>query len=118
MASDDEIKWLDDFKIKDELYHADFEAIELALFDMPNVARVLKHADLSVVKGAWLKAAIQAGWIESPECKALIDKKNNEAAYIYDGIDIDKMHPKKVNMLGEKVIERHDAVIGEDPKNL
>jgi len=116
MASE-KIAWQESFKIKEELKHGDYDAIELALFDMPNAARIFKNADLSIVKGAWLKAAIQAGWIESPECKALVDKKNGKAAYIFDGQDVDDMHPGKVIWLGTRIIEAHDAVLKDDPKN-
>jgi hypothetical protein len=114
----DKINWQDDFILKDELLQGDFDAIEIALFDMPNAARIFRNAELSIVRGSWLKAAIAAGWIVKPECKALIDKKRNEAAYIYDGLDVDKMHPVKVAWLGDQVIKRHDAVMDTDPKNL
>lgn len=109
--------WQKAFKLKDELLQGDFSAIELALFEMPNAVRLFSQAELSVARGGWLKAAIQAGWIETPECKALTDKKNKEAAYIYDGVDVDKLHPAKVLWLGKQVIDRHDAIMGEDPKN-
>lgn len=111
-------EWQEQFKIKEELLHKDFEAIELALFDMPNAARIFRNADLSVVRGSWLKAAIHAGWIISPECKALIDRRNNEAAYMYDGVDVDEMHPAKVLWLGKQIIDAHDSLVAEDPKNL
>lgn len=114
----DELKdWQKDFALKEDLRHGDFEAIELALFEMPNAARIFRNADLSVVRGAWLKAAIQAGWIVTPECKALTDKKSRETAYLYDGGDVDRMHPARVLWLGAQVIERHDSIMSEDPKN-
>jgi hypothetical protein len=113
----EKIEWQEKFRLKEELNHGDFEAIELALFDMPNAARIFKNVDLSVVRGAWLKAAIQAGWIVSPECKAIINKKTNQAAFIYDGVEVDSLHPGKVAWLGKKVVERHDAVMSDDPKN-
>jgi hypothetical protein len=116
MASE-KIDWQEKFELKAELTQGDFEAIELALFEMPNAARLFKNADLSIVRGSWLKAAIQAGWVVAPECKAIIDKKKNQAAFIYDGVEVDSLHPGKVGWLGNKVIERHDAVMNADPKN-
>ena len=108
-------KWQSDFKLKDELLQGDFEALEIALFRLPNIATTFRRGDLSIVKGAYLRAAIQAGWIESPACRSMVDEE--DAVYIYDGVDVDKLHPAKVNWLGSQVVARHDAVLGEDPKN-
>lgn len=110
-------EWQSQFKLKDELLQGDFYNIEMALFDMPNIATFRRHSDMSIVNGAWLKAAIKAGWIEAPECKAVVDKKNKTSAYIYDGVEVDSLHPAKVAWLGKQVIDRHDAVMSEDPKN-
>jgi len=109
--------WKDDFKIKKELLHGDFAAIELALFELPNAARVFVHQELSVVRGAWFKAAIQAGWIEAPECTTLFDKKAKKTIYLFDGIDVDKLDARRVLWYGAQVIERHDAAMKDDPKN-
>jgi len=110
-------KWQEEFALKDELLQGDFDAIEIALFRMPGLAITSRHADLSVVHGSWLRAAIEAGWIASPKCRALVDDKNGERAYFYDGTDVDEMHPAKVNWLGKRIVERHDRIIKEDPKN-
>lgn len=109
-------EWQKEFALKDELFQGDFEALELALFRMPNVATMFRNSDLSLVNGAYLRAAIQAGWVLTPETKSMTDKK--EALYVYDGVDVDKMHPAKVSWLGKQVVDRHDAVMSEDPKNL
>ena len=110
-------EWQEQFRIKADLLSGDFDAIELALFEMPNIARAMLHLNLHIVHSSWLKAAIQAGWIESPPCKALIDKKNQQAAYMYDGVDVDSLHPAKVDWLGKQIVERHDSILAEDPKN-
>jgi len=110
--------WKDDFKIKKELLHGDFAAIELALFELPNAAFSLKKFDYSVVHGAWFKAAIKAGWIEAPECTTLFDKKEKKTVYLFNGTDVDKLDAKRVLWYGEQVINRHDAELeAEDPKN-
>lgn len=108
-------QWQQDFELKENLTQGDFEALELALFKMPNIATTFRRAELSIVRGAYLRAAIQAGWIVSPKCKSLVDEK--DAVYVYDGVDVDEMHPAKVNWLGEQVVNRHDAILSEDPKN-
>lgn len=110
------IAWQDEFEIKEELLQGDFERLELALFKMPNVATVFKNADLSTVRGAYLRAAIQAGWILAPKCRVLTDDK--ESVYVYDGADVNDMHPVKVGWLGKQIIKKHDAVMDADPKNL
>ena len=108
-------KWQADFALKDELTQGDFEALEMALFKMPQAATLFRKADLSIVRGAYLRAAIQAGWIVAPKNKSMVDEK--DALYIYDGQDVNDMHPAKVNWLGARIVERHDAIMGADPKN-
>ena len=108
--------WQDEFEIKAELTQGDFEALELAMFEMPNVAR-MKSLDLAIVRGSWFKAAIAAGWIAKPEC-AVLDSKKGATVYQFDGVDVAKMHPAKVNWYGQQVIDRHDAIMSADLKNL
>jgi len=108
-------EWQEKFVLKDNLTQGDFEALEMALFKMPNIATMFRKADLSMVNGAYLRAAIQAGWIIEPECKSMVDEK--DAVYIYDGTDVDQLHPAKVAWLGRKVVNLHDSVMAEDPKN-
>ena len=109
-------EWQENFVLKDDLTQGDFEALEMALVKL--LAFHKAYREMSVAAGAYLRAAIQAGWIIEPECKALTDDSNGERAFYYDGKDIDEMHPAAVKWLGERVIARHDAVMGEDPKNL
>lgn len=108
-------EWQEKFALKEKLTQGDFEALELALFKMPNIATAFRRVELSVVRGSYLRAAIQAGWIEEPPCKSMVDEK--DAVYIYDGVDVDQLHPAKVSWLGKQVIDKHDAIMGEDPKN-
>ena len=118
MAEEELHDWQSEFELKDNLTQGDFEALETALFKMPNVITMLRRADVSVAHGAYLRAAIQAGWIVSPQCKALTDDKTGERAYFYSGKDVVDMHPVTVRWLGQRVIDRHDAIMKEDPKNL
>lgn len=110
--------WKKDFALKEQLTQGDFEALEMALLDMPRIVAMLRNSDMSVAHGAYLRAAIQAEWIVSPECKAMLDEKSKERTHFYDGKDIDEMHPAVVRWLGQFVIDRHDSIISEDPKNL
>jgi hypothetical protein len=107
-----------EFQLKENLTQGDFEALEMALFKMPNLIQMLRRADVSVAHGAYLRAAIQAGWIIAPECRALTDDKSGERAFFYTGKDVEEMHPSVVRWLGQRVIDRHDAIMSEDPKNL
>jgi len=110
--------WQEKFALKEQLTQGDFEALEMALVKMPNIITLLRNADMSIAHGAYLRCAIQAGWIVSPECRALTDDSSGERAFFYDGKDVDEMHPAAVRWLGQKVIDRHDAIMSEDPKNL
>jgi hypothetical protein len=110
--------WQKDFILKDGLTQGDFEALEMALLKMPSVITLLKNSGFSLAHGAYLRAAIQAGWVEAPECRALTDDKNGEQAYFYDGKDVDDMHPATVQWLGQQVIDRHDRILSDVPKNL
>ena len=60
--------WQKEFELKEKLTQGDFEALEMALFRLPNIATMFRKADFATVNGAYLRAAIQAGWIVSPEC--------------------------------------------------
>ena len=111
-------EWQKEFVLKENLTQADFEALEMALFKMPRVISLLRNSGLSVETGAYLRAAIQAGWIELPSCRALTDDVSGERAFFYANEDVEKMHPAKVKWLGQRVIDKHDAVMNEDLKNL
>ena len=110
--------WKKEFALKEQLTQGDFEALEMALLDMPRIVALMRNADMSVAHGAYLRAAIQAGWITAPECNALIDETTKERKYMYDGKDVDLMHPSHVRWLGKRIVDVHDAIMGEDPKNL
>ena len=111
-------EWQKEFKLKDDLFHGDFEALEMALFNMPRIISAMRKENLSIVNGSYLRAAIQADWIESPQCRALIDDKNGDRAYFYGDHNVDKMHPAAVDWLGARIDERYNIVKGEIPKAL
>ena len=108
-------EWQKDFALKDDLTQADFEALEIELSKMPR-ALLLRNTGSSLSYGAMLRSAIVAGWIASPECKCAKDKKTT--LYLYDGKDVDKMHPAAVDWLGARIDERYNIVKGEIPKAL
>lgn len=111
-------KWQEDFKLKEQLNQGDFEKLEMALVKMPNVITLLRNSGLSIAHGAYLRCAIQAGWIVEPECKVMTDDNNGERTYFYDGKDVNEMHPAVVQWIGQQVINRHDSILRETPKNL
>ena len=108
--------WQKAFFLKDQLTQGDFEALETALVKLLSFHRA--YREMSVGAGAYLRAAIQAGWIEEPEVRALTDDNTGERAFFYDGKDVNEMHPAVVKWLGDRVMKRHDAIINEDVKNL
>lgn len=110
-------EWQKDFALKDELTQADFEALEDAVTKFPK-GLLLRSAGSQLSHGAMLRAAIRAGWIVSPECRALVDERSHEAAYFYNGKDVDEMHPAVVKWLGEQVNARYMSILSDVPKNL
>ena len=110
--------WKKEFALKDQLTQGDFEALEMAILDMPRIVQIFRNTDMNVAHGAYLRAAIQAGWITAPECKTLVEEATKERAFFYAGKNVDEMHPAHVRWLGQRVIDTHDAIMNEDPKNL
>jgi hypothetical protein len=110
-------EWQKEFQLKDNLTQFDFEAFETALTKMP-LTLLLRKTGSSLSSGAMLRAAIRADWIISPDCRAMIDEKNGEAAYFYAGKDINQMHPAVVSWLGEKIDKKYTSILAEVPKNL
>ena len=110
--------WKKEFALKEQLTQGDFEALEMALLDMPRIVALMRNADMSVAHGAYLRAAIQAGWITAPECKTLVGETTKERAFFYDGKNVDDLHPTHVRWLGQRVLDTHDSIMNEDPKNL
>lgn len=101
--------WQKEFKLKQDLVELDVENIERELIKFPRYT--LKQAGAA----ASLKAAIEAGWVEAPECE--VGEYEGEKRYFYDGKNIDEMHPGAVRWLGERVDELYREVT-QIPKNL
>ena len=110
--------WQEEFALKESLTQGDFEELEMALVKMPSVISILRNSGMSIAHGAYLRAAIQAGWIISPECKTMTEDKTGERSYYYSGKNVDELHPAIVGWLGQRVIDKHDSIMTEDPKNL
>ena len=109
-------EWQQEFELKEQLTQGDFEALEMALVKLLSFHRAFR--EMSAGAGGYLRAAIQAGWIVSPKCKALTDDTSGERSFFYGGEDVEDMHPAAVLWLGTQVIKRHDSILSDVPKNL
>ena len=101
--------WQKEFKLKQDLVELDVENLEKELFTMP------RFALSNTAAASKLKAAIAAGWVESPACEAGDFK--GEKRYFYDGKNIDEMHPGAVRWLGTQIEDAYNEATLV-PKNL
>lgn len=101
--------WQKEFKVKSNLVELDIEKLEKELITMP------RYALTNTANASKLKAAIAAGWVESPACE--VGDFKGEKRYYYGGKDIDEMHPGAVRWLGAQIDRIYNEVT-EIPKNL
>ena len=101
--------WQKEFKLRGDLTQLDVENFEKSLFSFPR--RLLANTGA----GAELRAAIEGGWILSPDCE--VGEFEGAKRYYYDSKDIDGMHPGAVKWLGERVDEVYQEAT-QIPKNL
>lgn len=105
-------KWASDFKIISPLPSGKIIDLEQELIF---AARTLFANGSFTEKAVYLKAAIGAGWIESPaaeklEIKTVVDGKENiRYEYKVDGEDVDDIHPGKVSYMGEQVVSAYEV---------
>lgn len=70
---------------------------------------------LAVERQAALQAAIEAGWIESPECRYedVIDPATGARSrrHYFDGVQVDDLLPAEVNHYGNLCTRRFDEVM-------
>ena len=87
--------WQQAFVIKGDLRERHVVAFEQAAAAIPHVILSATNS----YKHAYLCAAIKAEWIESPAVsfEEVTTKENGRTVrkdrYLYDGVDIDEMHP-------------------------
>lgn len=105
--------WQEAFTIKGDLREKDVTALERAAASLPHI---ILSATNSYAE-AYLCAAIEAGWIVSPECSYEEVKRKDENGrmvterrYTYDGRDVGDIHPGAVRWLGQQVIGRYNEV--------
>lgn len=97
--------------IRSDLKQRDVTALELELARMPGDYLMLRNASSRMA--AYLKAAIGAGWIEKPACEVRVSGK--ERVYLFDGEDVDDMHPRACYAAGKTVSDLMDKFTTVDP---
>lgn len=96
--------------IRGDLKQRDVTALDL---ELARVGNYLLTRQASSRMAAYLKAAIGAGWIEAPECKA---SGNGEARqYFFGDADVDDLHPKVAYNAGKAVSDLYDDFTTVDP---
>ncbi len=105
--------WQEEFTIKSDLVERDITTLERAAASIPHIILSATNS----YSEAYLCAAIEAGWIVSPECRYEEVKRKDENGrmvtdrrYIYGGRDVGDMHPGAVRWLGQQVIGRYNEV--------
>lgn len=91
--------------IRGDLKQRDVRNLELEAIDVGH--EYLNSPISSSKHEAFLKAAIGAGWIESPECKKAtrFEDKKRIVEYYFDGVLVDDLDPRVCYAAGEVVIE-------------
>lgn len=111
-AADGLHDWQRAFKIKPDLREADVVALERSAAAIPHIILSATNS----YREAYLAAAIEAGWIESPDTKwEEVRRKEDgrevvEKRYYYDGRELSTMHPGAVRWLGGQVIIKYNEV--------
>lgn len=127
--------WQEVFALKADLRQKDLYAFEteLRLLEKgaPSINTVVSQSlqvmrtigmtvDTSIESEHHLKAAIKAGWIESPLCEIATVSPNGTGKqttrYFFAGQNVDEMHPGKVRWYGRQVnVAYQKAVEIPDP---
>lgn len=100
--------------IRGNLKQRDVTAFDLALVHVPNY---LMMRAASSRMAAYLKAAIEAGWIEQPECKfrEVTEDGETKREYLFGGVDVDDSDPRAVYRAGKAVSDLYDEFTSLDP---
>ncbi|MCA9366861.1 hypothetical protein KC887_01185 [Candidatus Kaiserbacteria bacterium] len=106
-------EWQQEFAIKADLYERDVTALERAAASIPHIIISATNS----YNEAYFCAAIEAGWIVSPQCQFEEVKRKDdngrvttERRYIYGDKEVGEMHPGAVRWLGQQVIGRYNEV--------
>ena len=99
-------------KAPNDIKQRDAAAWNRAFMSFGNSAERMATA---VERQASLQAAIEAGWILSPECRVeqVIDMQSGGESkrYLFDGVAVDDMRPSEVNYYGRLCSRAFDAVM-------
>ena len=106
--------WKDEFALKSPLRQIDVELFERHLMAQP--AAALRASAGAIASGALVRAAIAAGWIESPACKFATG--DGASVYLYDGKDVDALPPAAVRWIGKQIDALYNDVMQSEPENL
>lgn len=105
--------------LRSDLKQRDVRALETELLNIP---RPISLRASSIFNEAMLKAAIGAGWIESPVCKRELVVSGNgsgpekqEYRYYLDGVLVDDMHPRDCYQAGYKISQLYGEFTEIDP---
>jgi len=109
------MSWQDEFRLKNLLLQADVETFELALSRLP--AAVIRARTGAAWYGAALRAAIEAGWINAPECSVLRDD-SGKRVWMYGGRRVRDMHPAAVQWLGQRIETLYNETMSAVPKEI
>ena len=111
--------WQNELRLKEPLLQRDMVAFESALFRQPVEALAQLAKTNNMRYGAVVKAAIEAGWIDAPECEVgeFERKGKKEKRWLYNGRNVDEMAPGAVRWIGSQIDRAYEAA-AEIPKNL
>lgn len=124
------MSWQKDFTLKTNLLQRDLVLYETELRRqekvevksetvLDRVFQVLRGIGMTVnantEAGQQLKAAIKAEWIITPACKieTVTDEKTKvtETRFVFDGLNVDDMHPGKVRWYGAQVVNAYNEAV-------
>lgn len=127
--------WQKDFKLKQDLRQREVYAFENELRQQERLAPTLENIitrtfqvlqGLGMTVGAnieseqYLKAALKAGWIETPACEVAritgADKRER-TVFLLGGVDIDEMHPGKVRWYGRQISALYNLAVAPPDQN-
>lgn len=125
--------WKEAFHLKADLRQKDVYAFEGALREQetkaPTLENVISRAfqvlravgmtiEANIESEHHLKAAIRAGWIESPLCEvaevSLNGTGRKTVRFFVDGVNVDELHPGQVRWYGKQVQTAYNRAV-EDP---
>ena len=129
----DKKNWQTDFKVKPGLVQKDVYVYETALrvFEkeapsvdtiISRVSQVLRASGFTLMSSIeaehYLKSAVKAGWIESPECEIVTVEGKGEKRYMVDGVNVDDLHAGKVKWYGVQINRAHQEATEYPDPNL